>query len=159
MTDLREQLKELHEMSGCVSLDGDAFWDARHELLVRLRNATPAILAALEELRGLRVYLKDTSADMECIESCNSYFHDDLCPHAYAMNAFRKLRERAEAAEKERDQLRKENATFRKLLSDVNEFYSTADGFDSNYRLVANYSGCGKLINQIRDAIRSESKQ
>jgi len=38
-------------------------------------------------------YLSDTSEDMECLEGCDSYGHEDDCPVANPMAAFRKLRQ------------------------------------------------------------------
>ena len=38
-------------------------------------------------------YLADTSEDMECLEGCDSYGHEDDCPVTNPMAAFRKLRQ------------------------------------------------------------------
>ena len=53
------------------------------------------------ELRRLRLYLKDTSDDMECLPECDSYGHADDCPVTNVMQAFRNLRESVAALEKE----------------------------------------------------------
>jgi len=52
-----------------------------------------------KELDILKQYLTDTSEDMECLERCDSYGHEEDCPVANPMAAFRKLRNRNKALE------------------------------------------------------------
>ena len=52
------------------------------------------------ELTTLRLYLKDTSEDMECLPKCDSDGHEEFCPVTNVMAAFRLLREQLAALKK-----------------------------------------------------------
>ena len=58
------------------------------------------------ELARMRQYFHDTSDDMQCLEKCDSYGHEELCPVTNAMAAFRQLRAQLEEKEREIMKLR-----------------------------------------------------
>lgn len=63
------------------------------------------------ELNRLRLFLKDTVEDMECLPECDSYGHAELCPVTNTVQAFRLLRERLATLESD-------NAEQQKMLEE-----------------------------------------
>lgn len=69
-------------------------------LAEELRMAAYKIETLAAENARLRQFAKDVSDDMECLDTCDSYGHDDLCPVANPVEAWRQLRqEKAELVE------------------------------------------------------------
>ena len=47
---------------------------------------------AKHQIDSYRLFLSDTSADMECLPKCDSHFHEKLCPVTNTAEAWRQLR-------------------------------------------------------------------
>lgn len=72
----------------------------------------------------LRQLIKDTVDGMECLETCNTYGHDERCPIAYPEYAWRILQE--------------EKAELIKILEEIKEYFNThpAEHITQVYNLV-----------------------
>lgn len=68
-------------------------------LRAQLTAAQEALKAKTEECERWQAVVKDTVEDMECVEGCDSYGHNEGCPVAYPAVAWRMLRERLATAE------------------------------------------------------------
>jgi hypothetical protein len=71
----------------------------RRKMISRL---TP-LVARAREAEHWRAIVKDISDDMECAPTCNSHFHDELCPVTNPQQAWRDLRAKLAQAEADRD--------------------------------------------------------
>ena len=89
-------------------------WDHAAERYKWLIDQIASRLAAEERVKELEAkhdrlradfdaLCKDTVDGMECLPTCDSYGHDDACPVAYPVNAWRLLRAELEKARRERD--------------------------------------------------------
>jgi predicted metal-binding protein len=58
-----------------------------------VRECIDKIEALEAENATLRQFVKDVSEDMVCLTTCDSYGHDELCPFAHPIEAWRKLKE------------------------------------------------------------------
>jgi hypothetical protein len=95
-TDYWDKRLEEWEKAGDALLGKTQILNIAHE---EAANAWDAALA--EKEKQLEQFLKDVSDDMECLPSCDSVAHDELCPKTNTVVAWRQLRD--EIAEKDRD--------------------------------------------------------
>jgi len=89
---LRDSVKEYYERT--PELETQLAEKTRH--LADRQSTIVTLLRDPEvgELNRLRLYVRDTSEDMECLPLCDSNGHEELCPVTNVMQAFRLLRER-----------------------------------------------------------------
>ena len=99
--------------------------DAIRELLsATLHGPLPAatmqrVFSTLAEVETLRTFLADTTEDMECLDGCDSYGHEEDCPVVNPFAAWRNLRTKLEKAEQERGMLTDAACKIRQMCSDA----------------------------------------